>query len=125
MEITQEKFNNLATKNDLKAIRNEMATKDDLKNFATKDELNKLSNKVDKVVVGLVNTQEELKEVKERMVTKDDFQKKTSEILNAIDSFAKKVDNVEIEQTANLAAHDRFETRITRVEKHLDLKPAS
>lgn len=42
-----------------------------------------------------------------------------SEILQAIDGLAKKLDNVQIELASNIVAHDRFETRITHLEKTL------
>ncbi len=46
-------------------------------------------------------------------------------VLNAIDKLAKNSDNVNNDRVANMAAHDRFETRITVVEKKLEFKPAS
>jgi hypothetical protein len=39
-----------------------------------------------------------------------------SEILQAIDSLAKSVNDLRSESAANLAAHDRFEVRITNLE---------
>ncbi len=74
MSLTAEQFNKLATK-------------EDLKDLATKTELT---------------------EVK-------------SEILGAVDAVMVKLDNIEHAFVSNLAAHDRFEKRITRIEKHLQL----
>jgi hypothetical protein len=39
-----------------------------------------------------------------------------SEILQAIDNLAKSVNDLRSESAANLAAHDRFEVRITNLE---------
>jgi len=66
---------------------NKLATKDDLKDFATKEEMNK----------------------------------KFDEVLSATDAVMKKLDDIEHAFVANQAAHDRFEKRLTRIEKHLNL----
>ena len=66
-----------------------------------------------------------------KLVTKDEFnreigelkngvkeiKKGVGELLTAVDGLAKKVDNLDSEFVVNLAAHDRFETRITKLEK--------
>jgi len=57
-------------------------------------------------------TKEDLKELEERTASKKDINK----ILDAIDSFTKKVQDFEAEQASNLVAHDRFEGRITALE---------
>ncbi|MFA6551031.1 MAG: hypothetical protein WCV41_00660 [Patescibacteria group bacterium] len=120
MEITPEQFNSLATKDDLKNF----ATKDDIKaireEMATKDDLKKVDEKVDRVIVSLLKTQEDVKEMKEVMSTKEDINK----ILNAVDMAIGQYQEVKIEQLSNVSAHDRFETRITNIEGHLNLKPA-
>ena len=46
-----------------------------------------------------------------------------NKVLNAVDTFAKKTENVEIEQTSNISAHDRFEKRISGIETNLNLNP--
>ena len=69
---------------------NKLATKEDLKDFATKEEMNK----------------------------------KFDEVLSATDAVMKKLDNIEHAFVSNLSAHDRFEKKITRAEKHLELAPA-
>ncbi len=69
---------------------NKMATKEDLVNLASKDELQEMKN----------------------------------EILSAIDGLARNMNNVNSDRAANMAAHDRFEGRITVIEKKLELKPA-
>jgi hypothetical protein len=43
------------------------------------------------------------------------------EILASNDKLMKKLDIIEHAFVSNLAAHDRFEKRITRLEKHLQL----
>ena len=78
MTLTPEQFNLLATK-------------EDLKNFPTKDEMNE----------------------------------KFDQVLTAIDGLAKSVKDMKEEQVFNIAAHDRFEERITRVEKKINLNPVT
>jgi len=62
-------------------------------------------------------TKEDLKE----LVTKTELSEVKSEILGATDAVMKKLDNIEHAFVSNLAAHDRFEKRIARIEKHLEL----
>lgn len=76
MTITQEQFNKLVTK-------------EDLKNFYKKEEMDKLNK----------------------------------QILSAIDTIMRKLDNIEHAVIADQAAHARFEIRLERIEKHLGLKP--
>jgi hypothetical protein len=68
----------------------------------------------------LIATKEDLK----NFHSKDELDKKFDQVLTAIDGLAKKVDNLDHEFVANLGAHDRFETRITKIEKQLNPKPA-
>ena len=65
-----------------------------------------------------------LKEDLKEFVTKAELTGAKSEILGAVDAVVKKLDNIEHAFVSNLAAHDRFEKRITRVEKKLELSPA-
>lgn len=58
----------------------------------------------------------------ENLASKDDLQEMKKEILSAIEGWATNVKDVRTEQISNLPAHDRFEERITKIEKHLDLK---
>jgi len=44
-------------------------------------------------------------------------------LVNSMDSQKKKLDNIEHAFVSNQAAHDRFEKRLTRLEKHLELNP--
>lgn len=69
---------------------NKLATKEDLKNFHTKDEM----------------------------------EQKFDQVLTAIDGLAHKLDKQEMDFVSNIAAHDRFEERITKVENQLNPKPA-
>lgn len=65
----------------------------------------------------LLATKEDLKELREEMVTK----KEHNETMGAIDAVMVKLDDIEHAFVSNLAAHDRFEKRITRTENHLNL----
>ena len=64
-------------------------------------------------------TKEDLKE----LLKKEDFEEAKSEILGAVDAVMHKLDDIEHAFVSNQAAHDRFENRIERLEKHLGLKP--
>ena len=106
MTLTPEKFNKLATK-------------DDLKNFATKDEHINLSNKTDKLITKVIDLDERVQSIEERMATKDDI----SNIMEVMDKMVSKLDNIEHNFISNQVALDRFEERIIKVEKQLELKP--
>ncbi len=67
---------------------NKLATKEDLKNYATKDEVREFKD----------------------------------EVLTAVDKVMDKLDDIEHAFVSNLAAHDRFEERIIRLEKALKLQ---
>jgi hypothetical protein len=58
-------------------------------------------------------TKEDLNDLKEELVSKTEFR----QMLNALDGIAKDVKDIKCEHTVNIAAHDRFEKRITKVEK--------
>lgn len=68
---------------------NKLATKDDLRNYYTKQEMDG----------------------------------KFDQVLTAVDKVMVKLDNIEHAFVSNLAAHDRFEERISRLEQHLNLSP--
>lgn len=119
MTLTPEQFNLLATK-------------EDLKNFHTKDEIdekfgqieNRLGNveqKVDVLYINAINTNERIERIEEKV---DALADSMSDVLTSLDGLAKGLSDINHEFAANLGAHDRFETRITKIEKHLDLKPA-
>lgn len=59
-----------------------------------------------------------MKKLKENMATKEDINK----MIIAIDKVIQQYTEVKIEQTFNLAAHDHFEARITKVEEWLSVK---
>ncbi|MFH0950910.1 MAG: hypothetical protein V1765_00340 [bacterium] len=71
----------------------------------------------------LLATKEDLKNTVNGLVTKNEFNEFKNDFYNTMDVVVKKLDNIEHFFVSNMVAHDRFETRITRVEKHLDLKP--
>lgn len=62
---------------------------------------------------------EDLKDFAKRV----EIQQMKDEILASNDKLSKKLDNIEHAFVSNQAAHDRYEKRITRIEKHLDLSP--
>ncbi len=91
------------------------ATKKDLKQFATKEEMLKF-----------FATKEDLKE----FTTKAELVEFKNEILNSNDKLAGKLDRILTEQTMQTSSYSRQDKEITkikdrvdRVEKHLDLKP--
>ncbi len=64
-------------------------------------------------------TKEELREVKnDTAEIKENVQK----LLTSVDGLAKNVSNIEHAFVSNIAAHDRFEERIIRLEKALKLQ---
>lgn len=68
-----------------------------------------------------------------KLATKDEFSELKTEvkeiknnvrmILTGVDGLAKKLDDIEHAFVSNQAAHDRFESRLERIEKHLGLNP--
>lgn len=54
---------------------------------------------------------------------KKEMDQKFDAVLGAVDTVVKKLDNIEHAFVSNLAAHDRFEKRLTRIEEHLNLNP--
>ena len=72
----------------------------------------------------LIATKEDLKDLRQDMATKTELTQVKSEILGAVDAVMVKLDNIEHAFVSNLAAHDRFEKRLTRIEKHLEFSSA-
>lgn len=64
---------------------------------------------------------EDLKDFAKRNELNDKF----DSVLNAVDNVVQKLDNIEHAFVSNLAAHDRFEQRISNIEQHLGLNPYS
>ena len=64
-------------------------------------------------------TKEDLKD----FVKKTELAEAKSEILGAVDAVMHKLDDIEHAFVSNQAAHDRFESRLERIEKHLGLNP--
>lgn len=62
-----------------------------------------------------------LKEDLKDFYTKVEMDKKFDQVLISNDKLMKKLDNIEHAFVSNLAAHDRFEKRLVRIEKHLNL----
>jgi uncharacterized protein YoxC len=60
-------------------------------------------------------TKEDLKDLEEKIDKK--FDKRIDEVLTAIDGLAKSVKDMKDESAMNISTHDRFEKRITKLEK--------
>lgn len=67
-----------------------------------------------------------------QLVTKDEFngfkkyvatKEGISNLYDAIDAVMRKLNNIEHAFVSNQVAHDRYEARITRTEKHVGLSP--
>jgi len=64
-----------------------------------------------------------LKEDLKDFAAKNEIVEFKDEILTAIDKVVDKLDDIEHAFVSNLAAHDRFEKRINRIEERLKLEP--
>ncbi|MEI7620038.1 MAG: hypothetical protein WCJ57_00525 [Candidatus Falkowbacteria bacterium] len=53
----------------------------------------------------------------------DSINKRIDRTFDLLDGLAYKTNNLECDFAANQSAHDRFEGRISRTEKHLELEP--
>ena len=58
-----------------------------------------------------------LKDDLKKFVTKDHFDEKMNEVMDKLDGIAKAFKDHGTEHVSNLAAHDRFERRITKLEE--------
>lgn len=65
-------------------------------------------------------TKQDTIEIKSEIV---EMKEGINNILTAVDGLTKKVVDIEHAFVSNMAAHDRFEKRIERIEKHLSLNP--
>jgi len=109
----------VATKDDLK----QYATKTDLEQFATKDDLKQYATKTD---LEQFATKDDLKQYAtktdlEQFATKDDLKEFKNDIIEKLDGVSKQLTDVLSENGANLSAHDRFEHRDEVFAKKLDL----
>ncbi|PIV51221.1 hypothetical protein CO115_05265 [Candidatus Falkowbacteria bacterium CG_4_9_14_3_um_filter_36_9] len=66
-------------------------------------------------------TKEDLKSLKDEFLTKEEFKESMDHISSTLVIVVKKLDDIEHAFVSNLAAHDRFEKRISRIEKYLKL----
>jgi predicted nucleic acid-binding Zn-ribbon protein len=80
----------------------------------------RIENRLDRMEIRQLSMEEALK----NCTTKDDMREFRNEIIGILDGIVKKHDDHGIEHVANIAAHDRFEGRITGLEKRAKLKPA-
>ena len=63
------------------------------------------------------------KEALKEFFTKSEMNEKFDKVFTALDGVVKKLDDIEHAFVSNLAAHDRFEKRINRIEESLKLEP--
>lgn len=105
LEIVTSLKDTIATKNDIAAIRREMATKDDIKNMATKDDIAKLNNKIDIVEERLT----------EKMATKDDLHALKDEMISHVDGFIGLYKKQEQELAAVAFRQNRVEEKLNTV----------
>ena len=124
--MDQEKIDKLATKDDLKEAASKLASKDELKEavskLATKDEFNKLVDKVDDLShkVSVLHADAVAKNEKDAEVREilNALQEGVSDLLTGMDGLAKEHKEQRSEFVSNIAAHDRFESRITKLEQY-------
>jgi len=101
-------INNLATKDDLKEVRNEMATKKDMERFATKFELD----------IKIDNVKDELK---------DEIHKMGDKLTKGNDDVIKELREMRSETAAHSLSYKQHEEVLDDYEKRinvLELKPA-
>ena len=65
-----------------------------------------------------IATKEEVNEVKEDVA---EVKKDIKSLLKAVDNMTTKVEDIEHAFVSNQAAHDRFEKRLEKIEKYLNL----
>jgi len=120
MKFTAKNNNNVATKDDIKAIHKIMATKTDLKKLEKdlRHDMAITDNKIDKLITDSLNTHERLQKIEETMATKDDINK----VLGAVDMAIGQYQEIKIEQLSNLSAHQRFEADTAKLKIHAELQ---
>ena len=127
MTITSQQFNKLATKSDLKKDLKKLEEKID-KKFATKDDLKKglkelrqeTKSDLDKFAArafDMFASKDDIKELRQEMATKEDINK----ILTAVDGITKQYQEFNIGFVMNQGAHDRFEEKIIKTEKRVEV----
>ncbi len=66
-------------------------------------------------------TKDDLKNLEQKV---DGLAENVSYLVTAVDGIVHEMKNINSELTANIGAHDRFEDRITKIEKKLNPNPA-
>jgi len=114
MNITEEQFNKLVTKKEF----NGLETKVD--KLETK--VDKLETKVDKLSIEVLGTKEDVKGLKKELGEfKVEVNEKLDILISMVEANTTKDKTHEQEHTANIAAHDRFESNFALVkEKKFD-----
>ena len=110
----------MLTDGDIQKLKGVFATKDDLKRFATKDDLEnvkddlkKLTGTVTDVVKEVVSLRHDVNEIKETMVTKDDFR----EVMTGIDKVYGELIKNRQEQAVHAQRHDDIEEQLRALSK--------
>lgn len=99
MDITEEQFNKLVTKDEFGKLETRVG---------------KLEIKVDKMLIDVLATKEDVGKLDKKI---DTLEGKVDRMLGMMEASAKKDENHEQEHTANIAAHDRFEANFALVKE--------
>ena len=146
MKLTSEQFNKLATKKELKNLVTKNELKKELKNLVTKNELKKelknLATKNDLKELRQESksdlkelrqeSKSDLQELRQEMnnkfdvafdmfASKEEAKDAKNEILTAIDGITKQYQEFDVGFAMNQGAHDRFEEKLLKHEKKLEL----
>lgn len=111
-----EQFNLLATKEDWKNATSILPTKDELKEAVS----GLATKKVDRLLIDTIDTRKELNELKSEV---NEMKGDIKHLVSAVDGIVYELKSINSKQAANIAAHDRFEGRITTLEKQFNPKP--
>jgi len=84
----------------------------------TNERIDRMDRRIDKVSLDTLDIKERLK----TFITKDEFNEKLDIVIGMLEKSAKKEKDHDIEHVANIAAHDRFESEITKIKTHVDIK---
>jgi len=103
---------------DIEKLKEELATKEDLKRFATKENLEQAFSEHTAKIMEIFATKEDLKEAVKDLSTKEDFNK----LLTAVDSYAKKADTYFQEMVMLSHKVDRNEKWIQQLADKLGIK---
>ena len=103
---------------DIQKLKQELATKEDLEKFATKENLELAFSEHITKEIEIFATKKDLKEAVKNLSTKEDFNK----LLTAVDSYAKKVDAFAQEMVMLAHKVDRHEQWLHQIADKLGIK---